>query len=67
MGLLDRIAIPGLQLPTAGKTAVELRAQWVEETTKQEGQPQLAEPANESSLSSTDTVNPQPSNSTQGA
>lgn len=61
MGLLINIAVPGLQVPTAGNTVVDLRNRLVKEQTEQVGQPQPIGPANDTSLSSTETdIEPQP-------
>ena len=62
MGLLTRVVMPGLQIPTTGETAVDLRAKLVkDQISKQVGQPQPDGSANDASLSSTETnKKPQP-------
>lgn len=69
MGLLTRIAIPVLQVPTAENTAVDLRNRLVKEQTSQQvDQPQPDGSANEAFLSSTGTdEQPQPIQLNEGA
>ena len=58
MGLAIHIVVPTLQVPTAGKTAVDVREALVNDQTRDAGQPQPDGSANEDALSETETNTP---------
>lgn len=68
MGLLTRVIVPGLQVPTDGKSAVDLRAMVVKDRAlKRAGKPQPKGSANEAVASTSGTDHAPPNQLNEGS